>query len=299
MNKTSSLIVNNKKRVLYMFISPEIQKPDMNKTEISRFLFGQNLEHTRACIYGGLSAQLLKNRKFAGKPSRIGVAAEWEPFGKDTFYELSQHNTYTRHSAGSNTTMYRLNELGSQRIQHFSATGIAGIRQTGLSLCAGKHYIFRIAIRENNAESCPVRLDIRTGEKLIFEAQTEIHSSEWEVREFRFSCNADTDVEVRIGMTTVNSLEIGMASLLDSDNWHGMRRDVVEHLRSIGTTLIRWPGGNFAGEYRWRDGLLDVDRRAPLQSATEIETQPYSAGFDNHELNTDDIVALCREIGAE
>ena len=30
-------------------------------------------------------------------------------------------------------------------------------------------------------------------------------------------------------------------------------------IREIGPSLIRWPGGNFSGEYRWMDGLLPAD----------------------------------------
>ena len=43
---------------------------------ISPLLFGDNLEHTRGCIYGGLSAELLRNRKFASLPGRYGCAHE-------------------------------------------------------------------------------------------------------------------------------------------------------------------------------------------------------------------------------
>ena len=44
---------------------------DLSHTEeLSPHIFGHNLEHTRAAVYGGLSAQMLRNRKFAGKPSK-------------------------------------------------------------------------------------------------------------------------------------------------------------------------------------------------------------------------------------
>ena len=59
------------------------------------------------------------------------------------------------------------------------------------------------------------------------------------------------------------------------------------------------PGGNFAGEYNWFDGLLPVDERAPFESYMNLETQPHTLGYDFHEINTDDFIALCREIGAE
>lgn len=47
------------------------------------------------------------------------------------------------------------------------------------------------------------------------------------------------------------------------------------------------------------DGLLPVDMRAPFQSYLGLETQPHTLGFDFSEINTDDFVALCREIGAQ
>jgi alpha-L-arabinofuranosidase len=38
-------------------------------------------------------------------------------------------------------------------------------------------------------------------------------------------------------------------------NIHGYRRDVVEALRALHVPLVRWPGGCFADEYHWRDGI--------------------------------------------
>ena len=75
------------------------------------FIFGQNLEHTRACVAGGISAQILRNRKFAGKPSRNGVALDWQGGGDNVFYELVQSG-YTRHAARNR--MFPQNEINSQ-----------------------------------------------------------------------------------------------------------------------------------------------------------------------------------------
>jgi hypothetical protein len=43
----------------------------------------------------------------------------------------------------------------------------------------------------------------------------------------------------------------------DSDIPHvgGIRRDVVEALRALHIPNLRWPGGCFADEYHWRDGI--------------------------------------------
>ena len=78
-----------------------------------------------------------------------------------------------------------------------------------------------------------------------------------------------------------------------------MRLDAIDAMKEIGIKLLRWPGGNFAGEYNWFDGLLPVDERAPFGSFLHLETQAHTLGCDFHEINTDDFIALCRMIGAE
>ena len=50
---------------------------------LSPYLFGNNLEHTHSCVNSGLSAQMLKNRKFTGKPScYYGCAEKWFAIGE-------------------------------------------------------------------------------------------------------------------------------------------------------------------------------------------------------------------------
>lgn len=110
---------------------------------------------------------------------------------------------------------------------------------------------------------------------------------------------SDPDSDLRITWEGMGNVCFGAISLLPSDNFRGMRRDVIEKMRELGIKILRWPGGNFAGEFNWMDGLLPVDMRAPFQSYLGLETQPHTMGFDFSEINTDDFIALCREIGAE
>ena len=72
-----------------------------------------DIEHTRSALQGGLSAQLVRNRKFAGKPSRAGVAMMWEPYGTHAVYDHTNMSC-TRHAAKSR--MWRQNERHSQVI---------------------------------------------------------------------------------------------------------------------------------------------------------------------------------------
>ena len=44
-------------------------------------------------------------------------------------------------------------------------------------------------------------------------------------------------------------------------NVNGMRSDVVEALREMGLPVLRWPGGCFADEYHWKDGIGKKENR--------------------------------------
>lgn len=42
---------------------------------------------------------------------------------------------------------------------------------------------------------------------------------------------------------------------------NGLRRDVIELVREMGVTAVRYPGGNFVSGYRWEDGIGPVEER--------------------------------------
>ncbi len=44
-------------------------------------------------------------------------------------------------------------------------------------------------------------------------------------------------------------------------NVRGIRSDVVGALKAIKVPVVRWPGGCFADEYHWRDGIGPASQR--------------------------------------
>ena len=44
-------------------------------------------------------------------------------------------------------------------------------------------------------------------------------------------------------------------------NTHGYRNDVLQALKDLHVPVLRWPGGCFADEYHWRDGIGPRDQR--------------------------------------
>ena len=275
------------------------QTIDLSRTEeVSPYIFSHNLEHTRAAVCDGLSAQMLHNRKFAGKPSRNrGVAAHWDGIGAKVFFD--QSSPYTKHICLEG--MHRWNELNSQRIQNLVDGQTAGLAQHGIAIRKACVYELRTVTRVSVPVSLKVELVSRDGSRCYASCLLSLNPSEdWVTDSFQMKPDAsDSDACIRYTFTQRAELVIGALSMMPQDNFHGMRPDVVANLKAIGPRMIRWPGGNFAGEYRWKDCLLPVDQRGPLQAATEIESQPYNDGYDYHEIGTDDFIALCREVGAE
>ena len=44
-------------------------------------------------------------------------------------------------------------------------------------------------------------------------------------------------------------------------NADGFRADVLDLVRELGVTTVRYPGGNFVSSYRWEDGVGPVNER--------------------------------------
>ena len=275
-----------------------LKKVGADKTVVSSDLFGCNLEHTRADIYTGLSAQMLRNRKFAGKPTACcGTPTEWYPIGEKTVYRVS-FEAYTRHSEGYH--MNRAHECNSAAIFSPCDQKEAGIGQHDLSVNGGWIYDIAVVVKTEGPVKLAVSLTSRNGKTVYDSAVMDVNAADWERIALKLTSDTtDAEADLRIVILGGGSMFVGAASMMPENNFRGMRREVIDLMKEMGITILRWPGGNFAGEYSWMDGLLPVDMRAPFQSYLWIETQPHSMGYDYHEINTDDFVALCREIGAK
>ena len=278
---------------------------DVAKTagEISPLWFGHNLEHTRSCVWQGLSGQLIRNRKFAGSSSRGGLARHWQRIGPEgCLFRIERAVGVLNMNGEAYTTRFGGVEARggatqqSQRIQSFRQGERCGIAQPGIALTKGREYECRLALLSDRRLSVDVRFSAR-GAGGRYSTDVAVAPGEWLEHRFTFTSPAsDDDTFLEISFEGPGALWVGSAALLPADHFLGMRRDVIELLKEMSVPILRWPGGNFAGCYLWKDGLLPVDRRAPFPGAGIL---PHTDGYDDHEIGTDEFVALCREIGAE
>ena len=76
-------------------------------------------------------------------------------------------------------------------------------------------------------------------------------------------------------------------------NTRGIRNDVVKALRQIKIPVLRWPGGCFADEYHWKDGIGPRDERP-----TMINTH-WGGVTENNHFGTHEFLDLCEQLGCE
>ncbi|RJK93825.1 alpha-N-arabinofuranosidase [Vallicoccus soli] len=60
----------------------------------------------------------------------------------------------------------------------------------------------------------------------------------------------------------------------------GFRRDVLDLVRELGPTVVRYPGGNFVSSYRWEDGVGPVDERPVRLELAWRAIEPNTVGLD-------------------
>ena len=58
----------------------------------------------------------------------------------------------------------------------------------------------------------------------------------------------------------------------------GFRGDVLELVRELGPTIIRYPGGNFMSGYNWEDGVGPVAERPKRLDLAWLSTETNAFG---------------------
>lgn len=76
-------------------------------------------------------------------------------------------------------------------------------------------------------------------------------------------------------------------------NVNGMRTDVVEALKQIKVPVLRWPGGCFADEYHWKDGI------GPKEERKKIVNTHWGGVVEDNSFGTHEFFELCRQLGCE
>jgi len=76
-------------------------------------------------------------------------------------------------------------------------------------------------------------------------------------------------------------------------NTRGIRNDVVAALKKIEVPVLRWPGGCFADEYHWKDGI------GPREDRPSMYNSHWGGVVENNHFGTHEFLDLCEQLGCD
>lgn len=94
-----------------------------------------------------------------------------------------------------------------------------------------------------------------------------------------------------LGRCIYEGLYVGEDSPIPNVN--GMRKDVVGALKDMGLPVLRWPGGCFADEYHWKDGIGSKEDRKRM-----VNTH-WGGVVEDNSFGTHEFFELCEQLGCD
>jgi alpha-N-arabinofuranosidase len=271
--------------------APLALKLDTSKTNapINPFIYGQFIEHLGRCIYGGIWAEMLEDRKFY-----FPITANYAPYKslQDTAFPVVGASPWQIIGEAGGVTMVREVAFVGDHSPRINAG--SGIRQRDLGLVAGKKYEGYVWAKPLGRRA-EIEVTLVWGSAPSDRATKRLTFGGGKYEKQKFGLTAQAGGETA-GILEIRVLSgdvlLGPPSLMPADNIRGMRPDTLALLKQLNGTVYRWPGGNFASGYDWRDGIGDRDRRPPRKN-------PAWTGVEHNDFGTDEFITFCREIGTE
>ena len=276
--------------------SPQTQQVqatiDATKTgaPISRYIYGQFLEHIGGIVNNNIWAEMLDDRKFyypisshppaqpSGPSFRRVTLRHWMPIGRDEFVTMDTDHPYV----GDHTPMVQL-----------SPNEARGFQQSGLAVRKAKAYTGRVVLSVTPDTTVKVSL-IWGGSPSDRQTMTiNKVGSNYRKVPLNFQAQGDSDdARLEVVASGNGSMHIGAVSLMPANNVQGFRAEVIAALKQLHSGVYRWPGGNFVSGHEWRDAIGDPDKRPPIMDPVWHAVQPNDVGAD-------EFMTLCRLLDVE
>jgi len=258
---------------------------------VSKYLYGQFIEHIGSTMYGSLWAEMLDDRKFyfpitqkkpetSAKPQGglFGMKLrEWHPVGPEDVVVMDKEKPFV----GDQSPRISLDPAAPH-----------GVQQEGLALVKGKQYTGRIYLRGTPGSKIKVSLIWGAGKDDRQTVTIPALTSEYKKIPLTFTAKADTsDATIEITGTGAGSFHIGTLSLMPADNIQGFRPDTTSLLRQIKMGFWRY-GGNYTSGLIWYHIVGDIDRRPP-------DFDNAWGAMQTNDLGLDEFMTLCKLIHVE
>lgn len=251
---------------------------------MSENIYSQFIEHLGRCIYGGIWAEMLEDRKFYHP-----ITETYNPYRslRDSAFPVVGASPWQIIGSAESVTMTTNRPFVGKHTPSLKPG--SGLRQRDLGITEGKRYVGYAWLKSTGSPAtAEVTLTWGEGQDLQSRTLKDING-EYRRFPFEFVAGATTDtanLEVRAQTGTIL---LGTISLMPADNIEGMRADTLALLKELDAPIYRWPGGNFVSGYDWRDGVGDRDRRPP-------RTNPAWTGVEHNDFGMHEFIRFCEVV---
>jgi alpha-N-arabinofuranosidase len=295
-------------------------------------VFGKFLEHNGRDAYPGIYSDHVANGSFevwnrTGPRTAVifdveehpGVAYGWEPLERDgrVGFEHVPGGVHGRErepdlESGDEMAPWNwpwppgVSESRFQRV-HLAGgmvpgNGMGGVRQrTALPDRRTRTYEVGVTVRGEGVTDCAVELSRPDG--TVLARQSLPVTDAWERHEVVLELDEAAGPRYRhtpFGTYDLSfvgdgqgQLDLDWVTLGAGDAVAGkFNPTTVEQLRAFEVTSIRWPGGNFASQYHWRDGVGPVSDRPVVPNCNW-------GGLERNYLGTNEVLEFCELVDAE
>ena len=245
---------------------------------------------------GGLYAEMVINRSFEFPQTLMG----WNSFGNVSVSDV-------RPAFDRNPHYVVLGDSGHIE----KRTGLENRGFFGMGIKKGLRYDFSVYARKHVASSANARIRVElvdSRNEIVARQRITIGSGDWQ----KYTASLEPKVTdgkalMRVFLETAEGVDLDHVSLFPSDNWHGLRADLVKDLEDLHPGIFRFPGGcivegtDLETRYQWKNSVGQVENR-PLNENRWNYTfahRMYPTYYQSYGMGFYEFFLLSEKIGAE
>ncbi len=229
-------------------------------------------------LYRNLRITSLNRKKvyFEGTPEKVripDVAPQWNAFGQGRY----------RLVKGDAVNMDYAQEITA-------GPSPAGVSQGPQNVIPGETFVGSVYAKGEAKLSVAL---VRDG-RILLEQALGVPGPEWKKLDIslpagELSGDADFAILAREGTVLVDQATLSTAT---GQALGGFRPDILQAVKDLHPTCLRWPGGGYVAQYHWKWGIGPQEKRHRWPHWMWMD-------YDQNCFGTDEFIRFCREVGAE
>ncbi|MBR4134071.1 MAG: alpha-L-arabinofuranosidase [Bacteroidales bacterium] len=216
-----------------------------------------------------------KTTYFEGTPDVVRipeVAPQWNAFGDASF------------------EMVKGDAVNMDYSQKITARSKAGVSQGPQNLISGETFVGSVYAKGNGTLS----VGLKRGNTFLVEQKLGVPGSGWKKFDISLpvgnnSGDADFAIIVENGTVQVDQVTLSTAT---GQALGGFRPDILQAVKDLHPTCLRWPGGGYVAQYYWQWGIGPQEDRYRWPHWMWMD-------YDQNCFGTDEFIKFCRTVNTE